>query len=147
MELVALYKRVIGLDVHQAQITACALIEECDGLIRIEQRQFGTFKKDRRALTQWVVQLQPDEVVMESTGIYWKSPYAAISGGRHSCKSRERPACQKCSRTQNRYQRCTMAGNVVACRIAACIVYSARKNARIAFDCPATAKADRTACI
>lgn len=76
MELVALYKRVIGLDVHQAQITACALIEECDGLIRIEQRQFGTFKKDRRALAQWVVQLQPDEVVMESTGIYWKNPYS-----------------------------------------------------------------------
>jgi len=25
-----------------------------------------------------VVQLQPDEVVMESTGIYWKSPYAAL---------------------------------------------------------------------
>lgn len=66
MELVALYKRVIGLDVHQAKITACALIEECDGLIRIEQRQFGTFKKDRRALAQWVVQLQPDEVVMET---------------------------------------------------------------------------------
>jgi len=78
MELAALYKRVIGLDVHQAQITACALIEECDGLIRIEQRQFGAFKKDRRALAQWVVQLQPDEVVMESTGIYWKSPYAAL---------------------------------------------------------------------
>ena len=31
MELVALHKRVIGLDVHQAQITACALIEEGDG--------------------------------------------------------------------------------------------------------------------
>ena len=28
MELVGLYKRVIGLDIHQAQITACALIEE-----------------------------------------------------------------------------------------------------------------------
>ena len=41
MELVALYKRVIGLDVHQAQITACALIEESDGTTRIEQRQFG----------------------------------------------------------------------------------------------------------
>jgi hypothetical protein len=31
MELAALYKRVVGLDVHQAQIAACALIEECDG--------------------------------------------------------------------------------------------------------------------
>ena len=78
MELVAHYKRVIGLDVHQGQITACALIEEDDGLIRIEQRQFGTFKKDRRALAAWVSRLQPDEVVMESTGIYWKSPYAAL---------------------------------------------------------------------
>ena len=78
MELAALYKRVIGLDIHQAQITACALIEQADGSTRIEQRQFGAFKKDRRALASWVTQLRPDEVVMESTGIYWKSPYAAL---------------------------------------------------------------------
>ena len=78
MELVALYKRVIGLDIHQAQITACALIEESDGTPRIEQRQFGGFKRDRRELADWVASLRPDEVVMESTGIYWKSPYAAL---------------------------------------------------------------------
>jgi transposase len=78
MELTALHKRVIGLDVHQAQITACAIIEEADGTTRIEQRQFGAFKRDRRALAEWAVALQPDEVVMESTGIYWKSPYAAL---------------------------------------------------------------------
>lgn len=78
MELVALYKRVIGLDIHQAQITACALIEESDGSPRIEQRQFGGFKRDRRELADWVASLRPDEVVMESTGIYWKSPYAAL---------------------------------------------------------------------
>ncbi len=72
MELVALHKRVIGLDVHQAQITACAIIEEADGTTRIEQRQFGAFKKDRRALAEWAAALRPDEVVMESTGIYWK---------------------------------------------------------------------------
>jgi transposase len=78
MELVALHKRVIGLDVHQAQITACAILEEADGTTRIEQRQFGAFKRDRRALAAWAVSLAPDEVVMESTGIYWKSPYAAL---------------------------------------------------------------------
>ena len=78
MELVALYKRVIGLDIHQAQITACALIEEPDGSSRIEQRQFGGFKRDRQELADWVASLKPDEVVMESTGIYWKSPYAAL---------------------------------------------------------------------
>ena len=78
MELVALHKRVIGLDVHQAQITACAILEEADGTTRIEQRQFGAFKRDRRALADWASSLAPDEVVMESTGIYWKSPYAAL---------------------------------------------------------------------
>ena len=78
MELIALYKRVIGLDIHQAQITACALIEETNGSTRIEQRQFGGFKRDRRELADWVASLHPDEVVMESTGIYWKSPYAAL---------------------------------------------------------------------
>jgi transposase len=78
MELVALHKRVIGLDVHQAQITACALIEDSEGNTRIEQQQFGAFKRDRQALAQWAARLCPDVVVMESTGIYWKSPYAAL---------------------------------------------------------------------
>jgi len=78
MELVALHKRVIGLDVHQAQITACAIIEDSDGMTRVEQRQFGAFKRDRRELAEWAAALRPDEVVMESTGIYWKSPYAAL---------------------------------------------------------------------
>ena len=31
MELDVIYKRVVGLDIHQSQITACALIEENDG--------------------------------------------------------------------------------------------------------------------
>ncbi|MDB5967568.1 MAG: family transposase, partial [Hydrocarboniphaga sp.] len=78
MELVSIYKRVIGLDVHQAQITACALLEEADGTTRIERRQFGTFKRHRRELAEWVAALAPEVVVMESTGIYWKSPYAAL---------------------------------------------------------------------
>ena len=78
MELIALHKRVIGLDVHQAQITVCAIIEEADGTTRIEQRQFGAFKRDRRALAEWAAALRPDQVVMESTGIYWKSPYVAL---------------------------------------------------------------------
>jgi len=78
MELSTLHKRVIGLDVHQAQITACAILEDADGATRIEQRQFGAFKRDRRALADWAASLRPDQVVMESTGIYWKSPYAAL---------------------------------------------------------------------
>lgn len=78
MQLQAIHRRVVGLDVHQSQITACALIEQPDGKTQIERRQFGAFKRDRRALAEWVSDLNPDEVVMESTGIYWKSPYAAL---------------------------------------------------------------------
>ena len=57
MELEPIYKRAIGLDIHQAQITACALIEHTNGSVRIEQRQFGGFKKDRPALAQWAALL------------------------------------------------------------------------------------------
>jgi transposase len=34
MELVPIHKRVIGLDIHQAQITACAITEESGGETR-----------------------------------------------------------------------------------------------------------------
>ena len=78
MELTALHKRVIACDVHQAQVTVCAILEEPDGSVRIEQQRFGAFQRDRRALAEWVGARRPDVVVMESTGIYWKSLYAAL---------------------------------------------------------------------
>lgn len=78
MELTPIFKRVIGLDVHQAQITACAIMEQADGTVVIDERQFGGFKRDRKALAQWARSVQPEVVVMESTGIYWKSPFAAL---------------------------------------------------------------------
>jgi transposase len=78
MELVTLYTRVIACDVHQAQVTVCAILEEPDGSVRIEQQRFGAFQRDPRALAEWVAARRPEVVVMESTGIYWKSPYAAL---------------------------------------------------------------------
>jgi transposase len=78
MELPVLFPCVVGLDVHQAKISACAMIEQPDGTLTVEHREFGAFKRDRRALAEWVRSLGPDLVVMESTGIYWKSPYAAL---------------------------------------------------------------------
>ena len=78
MEIEAINRRVIGLDIHQAQITACALVENDQGGLRKVHRQFGAFKRDRRALAEWCAAIDPAEIVMESTGIYWKSPYAAL---------------------------------------------------------------------
>jgi transposase len=78
MDLPVIFQCVVGLDVHQAKISACAMIEQPDGTLTVEHREFGAFKRDRRALAEWVRTLEPDLVVMESTGIYWKSPYAAL---------------------------------------------------------------------
>ncbi|MFZ1104555.1 MAG: IS110 family transposase [Hyphomicrobiaceae bacterium] len=75
MEFISLHRRVIGLDVHQAQITACAIVEDENG-VRVERRTFETFKRGLRALKDWCLAIEPDVVVMESTGIYWKSPHA-----------------------------------------------------------------------
>jgi len=78
MELTAMFKRVIALDVHQAKITACAIVEHDDGRQEMSKLDFGAFKRDRRALAQWALQIRPEVVVMESTGVYWKSPFAAL---------------------------------------------------------------------
>ena len=78
MELEPIFQRVIGLDIHQAQVTACAIVAHPDGERQVDRRQSGAFKRDRQALAEWCAAHQPDVVVMESTGIYWKSPYAAL---------------------------------------------------------------------
>ena len=78
MDLTPMHKRVIALDVHQAKITACAVVEHDDGRVEVSKRDFGAFKRDRRALAQWSLEIRPEVVVMESTGVYWKSPFAAL---------------------------------------------------------------------
>lgn len=62
MEIEAINRRVIGLDIHQAQITACALVEDEQGGLRKEHRQFGAFKRDRRALAEWCAALDPENI-------------------------------------------------------------------------------------
>ena len=45
MDIVPVYKRVTGLDVHQAQITGCAITGQPDGSVTYERREFGGFKR------------------------------------------------------------------------------------------------------
>lgn len=78
MEIEAIYKSAAGLDVHQKHVTASVIVEQMDGTIQTETQEFGSFKRDRRALAKWIKQWMPEIVVMESTGIYWKSTYATL---------------------------------------------------------------------
>jgi len=76
--LTAVYRCVAALDAHQAKLTVCLLYETETGDIVTEIRAFGGFKRDRREMAAWVASFHPELVVIESTGIYWKSPYAAL---------------------------------------------------------------------
>jgi transposase len=78
MELSVVYRCVAALDVHQAKLTVCVLFENEQSEVVTQIREFGGFKRDRREMAAWVASFQPELVVMESTGIYWKSPYAAL---------------------------------------------------------------------
>jgi transposase len=78
MEINPIYRSAVGMDVHLAQVTVCAIVAGTDGEVKVETREFGAFKRDRRAMAEWIAAWQPEVVVMESTGIYWKSPYAAL---------------------------------------------------------------------
>ncbi len=54
------------------------LVENEDGTIIKYQQSFGGFKRDMMAMALWLLELQVDLVVMESTGIYWKSAYSHL---------------------------------------------------------------------
>lgn len=73
-----LHRRVAGIDVHRMLHVVTLLIELPDGSMQRESREFGGFKRDCRALADWLRESGVELVVMESTGIYWKSVYAHL---------------------------------------------------------------------
>ena len=74
----ALHRRVAGIDVHRMLHVVTVLIEQPDGSMQHLAREFGGFRRDCVALAEWLVELGVELVVMESTGIYWKSVYAHL---------------------------------------------------------------------
>jgi len=73
-----LHRRVAGIDVHRMLHVVTVLIEQTDGSMQRQTREFGGFRRDCRALAAWLSELGVELVVMESTGIYWKSVHAHL---------------------------------------------------------------------
>lgn len=71
-------KNCAGIDVHKMMVMVAIRQEMPDGDIKVISREFGTFRKDRALMCQFLQQHRVDLVVMESTGVYWKSIYASI---------------------------------------------------------------------
>jgi len=78
MDIQPIYRCAVGIDVHLALLCVCIIIAEPGAEPVVHRREFGGFQRDRRAMADWIASFKPDMVVMESTGIYWKSPYAAL---------------------------------------------------------------------
>ena len=77
-QLHTLHKRIAGIDVHRMKHVVTVLIEDEAGNLSRQTREFGGFKRDLKALAAWLVELRVERVVVESTGIYWKSVHARL---------------------------------------------------------------------
>src|SRR5215471_6735497 len=66
------------MDVHRMEHVVTILVAQQDGTLSQETRRFGGFKRDMRALVGWLRSQGIQLVVMESTGIYWKSVFAHL---------------------------------------------------------------------
>jgi len=76
----AIVERAAGLDVHQATIVACVLIDRPGKRPVKEIRTFGTMTDDLEALREWLRGLGVTRVGMEATGIYWQPVHATLEG-------------------------------------------------------------------
>ena len=52
-----LHRRVAGIDVHRMLHVVSVLIEQADGRVERQSRQFGGFRRDCRALAAWLAGL------------------------------------------------------------------------------------------
>jgi transposase len=78
MDIQPIFRCAVGIDIHLALICVCIIIAEPGVEPVVHRRELGGFQRDRRAMSDWIASFKPDIVVMKSTGIYWKSPYAAL---------------------------------------------------------------------
>ena len=65
--------RIAEIDVHKKMVAVAIANVEIAETWRFERRQIGTSPNQLRALAEWLVEREVDEVVMESTAQYWRA--------------------------------------------------------------------------
>ena len=74
------YRRCCGIDVHKKSIQVYVLPPQRQAGIKPQEREFRTFSRDLRRLRGWLKGQQVSEVVMESTGQYWRTVWNVLEG-------------------------------------------------------------------
>jgi transposase len=69
--------RVAGIDVHKKMLAVVVADVETEEY-RFERRRYGSNPEDLRRMSEWLVEQQVEEVVMESTAQYWQPVWGAL---------------------------------------------------------------------
>src|SRR5829696_1641616 len=71
-------ERPSALDVHKAQVTACARVPGEGGRREQHIAEFAATVRGLLELRDWLAGHGVTQVVMEATGVYWKAPWAIL---------------------------------------------------------------------
>src|SRR5208337_2274196 len=64
--------RIAGIDVHKRKLAVVVADVEVEEEYQFERRWYGSNPEQLRVLSEWLIEQQIEEVVMESTERYWK---------------------------------------------------------------------------
>ena len=70
--------RIAGIDVHKKMLAVVVADVEVEGDYNFERLKVGTSPAQLRALADWLVERDVEEVVMESTAQYWRPVWEAL---------------------------------------------------------------------
>ena len=79
----AMIEKCAGLDVHQETIVACILYGPLEKRPKKKIESFSTTTSGLLKLQDWLSSQEVTDVVMESTGIYWKPVWNILEGDFH----------------------------------------------------------------
>jgi transposase len=70
--------RIAGIDIHKKRLAVVMADVESSDEFQFERRWYGSNPEQLRALSEWLVEQQVEEAVMESTAQYWKPVWGAL---------------------------------------------------------------------
>jgi transposase len=82
--------RIAGIDVHKKMLAVVVADVEAEGEYQFERCQFGSNPDQLRLLSEWLIEQQVEEIVMESTAQYWRPVWGALERyWKPTCQQRE----------------------------------------------------------
>jgi transposase len=72
--------RMAGIDVHKKMLAVVVADVEVEDEYQFERRWYGSNPEQLRVVSEWLIEQQFEEVVMESTAQYWKPVWGARCG-------------------------------------------------------------------